>query len=576
MPKLSRFARPLFLSATAATFVAIVIIGTPVLLPFLLAIIVAYVLFPAVRFLERTRMPRWTAILVVYAITVGTVTAFGWATIPRFLAETKQLSAELPKLLQRGRDEWLPAVDAKLAQWSGIDVGAPPAAPPSAQPSTPSTTEPAAEPSSDDETTPEPDEPAILITPRADGAFEVTVREDLQFVQNRDGSWSLRQSEPQRARFSSAQAVQDAFDRAMAYAQHNSGELFKLARGVVAGLSRGIFYLFITLMLAGYMMYTYERIVKVVRELWPKQRRPSFDRFLLRVDRGLAGVVRGQLLICLVNGVLSAIGFWLFDLKYWPILALIAAVMSIIPIFGSILSSIPAVAIGLTQGLGTAVGVLVWIVGIHQLEANFLNPKIIGDAAKIHPVLVVFALLVGEHFFQIPGALLAVPCLALVQAVFVHFRESILGIPGPYLGKETAGATAGPGPASGPAAEPVGEPMTVSGTARAGPSEVGMARATTHAGDSTTAPPPKAWRQRRDSSGDELQTLEVRYSLEDPPRAEEEEDEATGLADTSSDDETSRSADTPAEPDERASSPSDEPEDLASEPPASNEPHRAG
>src|SRR5262249_51967334 len=153
-----------------------------------------------------------------------------------------------------------------------------------------------------------------------------------------------------------------------------------------------------------------------------------FDRFLRRLDRGLAGVVRGQLIICVVNGVLSAIGFWLFDLKYWPILSIIAAVMSLIPIFGSILSAIPAVAIGLTQSLPTALGVLAWIAGIHQLEANLLNPKIIGDAAKIHPVLVVFSLLVGEHFFQIPGALFAVPCMSIAQTLFLHFRESTLGV----------------------------------------------------------------------------------------------------------------------------------------------------
>jgi hypothetical protein len=90
---------------------------------------------------------------------------------------------------------------------------------------------------------------------------------------------------------------------------------------------------------------------------------------------------------------------------------------------------VPAVAIGLSQSPGTAIGVLLWIIGIHQLEANFLNPKIIGDQAKIHPVLVVFALLLGESLFAITGALLAVPCLALVQAVFMHFRESVLGLP---------------------------------------------------------------------------------------------------------------------------------------------------
>jgi predicted PurR-regulated permease PerM len=104
-------------------------------------------------------------------------------------------------------------------------------------------------------------------------------------------------------------------------------------------------------------------------------------------------------------------------------MALVAAVFSLVPIFGSIASAIPAVGIGLTQGVGTAAFVLAWIVGIHQLEANVLNPKIMGDSAKIHPVLVIFSLLVGEHFFHAPGALLAVPAMSIAQSVFLHFRE---------------------------------------------------------------------------------------------------------------------------------------------------------
>ena len=103
----------------------------------------------------------------------------------------------------------------------------------------------------------------------------------------------------------------------------------------------------------------------------------------------------------------------------------VATVLSLIPIFGSIISAIPAVALGLTQSMGTAVFVLVWIIGIHQIEANFLNPKIMGDAAKIHPVLVIFSLLVGEHFFHTMGALLAVPCMSIAQSIFTHVRSRI-------------------------------------------------------------------------------------------------------------------------------------------------------
>jgi predicted PurR-regulated permease PerM len=130
-----------------------------------------------------------------------------------------------------------------------------------------------------------------------------------------------------------------------------------------------------------------------------------------------------------VNGVLSAIGFWFFDLKYWPVMAILAGVMSLVPIFGSILSSIPAVAVGLTQDVWTGLWIFLWILGIHQIEANFLNPKIIGDAARIHPVLVVFSLFVGERFFGIWGALLAVPTWSVVQSIFLHFQVEVVASP---------------------------------------------------------------------------------------------------------------------------------------------------
>jgi len=191
-----------------------------------------------------------------------------------------------------------------------------------------------------------------------------------------------------------------------------------------------VFLVFMTLMVAGYLMHTRDKVVSFFRLLVPPRARESFDRLLHRVDRGLSGVVRGQLVICAVNGVLSAVGFALFELKYWPILALVAGLMSIIPIFGSILSTVPAVLVGLTQDFWTAFWVLIWILGIHQVEANLLNPKIIGVAAKLHPVLVVFVLVLGEHTHGLWGALLAVPALSVAQSLFNHFRfETMPDVP---------------------------------------------------------------------------------------------------------------------------------------------------
>ena len=114
-----RYARPVFFALSGAALVTIVALGQSVLLPFLLAMVVAYVLFPLVVRVERF-MPRWVAILLVYTLTIGAMTGFGWAIIPRLFVETKTLSAELPKLTARVRDNYLPWVDRRLKKWSGV------------------------------------------------------------------------------------------------------------------------------------------------------------------------------------------------------------------------------------------------------------------------------------------------------------------------------------------------------------------------------------------------------------------------------------------------------------------------
>ena len=397
--------RRIFLGLSGAVVAAVILAAHQVLLPFVLALVVAYVLLPSVKRVERLRIPRWVAVLIVYAVTLGTIGWFVSAIVPRLITEGRGLAAEWPHLTSTARAEWLPAVDKKLAAWSGRpreEAGALP------------------------HPTPEEKPAPFRVLKQPDGSYDVRVSDGVVFRERREGIWAVEQVEKTRV-ISSAQLLRDGFEKGLSYLQENSVELINIGRKVVFAISSGIFTLFMTLMLAAYMMLTHERIFAFFRGLCGTGSRGSFDRFVARLDRGLSGVVRGQLMICLVNGVLSAIGFSLFGLKYWPILALVAAIMSLIPIFGSILSSVPAVAIGLTQSPATAIGVLAWILGIHQLEANFLNPKIIGDAAKIHPVLVVFSLIVGEHFFQLAGALFAVPAMSVAQTIFLHFRETTMG-----------------------------------------------------------------------------------------------------------------------------------------------------
>ena len=394
--------RRLFFTLCALAVVATVILAHEVLLPFVLALVIAYVLLPLVLRVQRRRLHRASAILIVYVVVLGSIGAFLRISAPRLVSEVSALRSELPVLAGHLRDDWVPNLQSRLR---AMGVMPPPEPPPK---------EVAAA------------TPAITVKPGADGSLGIDIGSGLEIEPRHHGGYRVVPAhdegpeglDPQRL-------VADAVGQSVEYAQSNALELARMAQGVVLGISRAIFVFGITLMLAAYLMITKEKILAFFRSLVRPNDRLAWDALLDRIDRGLAGVVRGQLIICLINGTLSAIGFALFGLKFWPILAVVSTVFSLVPIFGSIASSVPAVLLGLTQGVSTALLVLVWILGIHQLEANFLNPKIMGDQARIHPVLVIFSLLVGEHWFHAVGALLAVPVMSILQSLFLHFRERI-------------------------------------------------------------------------------------------------------------------------------------------------------
>jgi predicted PurR-regulated permease PerM len=396
----SRQRRTFFLTASAVAVVAILIAAHDVILPFVIALVIAYVLTPLVTAVERRRVPRAAALIVVYAVVLGSIGGFVIAVAPRIGFEFSKLRNALPAAAEEARSRWVPAISDRLRA-----LGLAPAEPDHVADA------PDATPTS-----------AFVVRPDSDGGLAVDVGSGVDVIETKSG-WSVEPSRDRRdLPFDPGRIVADAASRTFTYAQENSLEVARTVRDLVATVTRSIFVFFITLMLAAYLILTRERILEFFRSLVRSEARPSFDALVARVDRGLSGVVRGQIIICGINGVLSAVGFVFVGLKYWPVMALIAAVFSLVPIFGSIASAVPAVAVALTQGIGTALFTVTWIIGVHQLEANLLNPKIMGDAAQIHPVLVIFALFVGEHFFHVPGALLAVPAMSIAQSLFLHLR----------------------------------------------------------------------------------------------------------------------------------------------------------
>jgi predicted PurR-regulated permease PerM len=403
--------RLIFATVSLSVIAAVIVASRAVLLPFVLGVLLAYVLHPVVGALTRLRVrgkavPRWVAVLGIYVTLIATLVVTLLAMTPRVVSEARSFALhEVPSLRQRAERDWMPRVRSLVARVQGAVVATPPRE--------------EAETPAGDRT---PDDGALRVSPEAGGVYRVTLPPEGVVVERVDDAhWAVR---PRRRTQGEGGSIQRELQK---LGQGHVADLLRVGRGIIGGVIGGIFTFFMTLMVSAYLLVTEARVLGFFRTLVRPESRDAFDSLLRRLDRGLSGVVRGQLIICLVNGSLSAVGFALADLKYWPTLAVVATIFSLIPIFGTVLSSVPAVAIALTQGFGTALFVLLWIIGIHQLEANLLNPKIMGDQAKIHPVLVVFSLLAGEHAFGILGALLAVPVMSIAQTLFLHWRGYALG-----------------------------------------------------------------------------------------------------------------------------------------------------
>jgi predicted PurR-regulated permease PerM len=140
-------------------------------------------------------------------------------------------------------------------------------------------------------------------------------------------------------------------------------------------------------------------------------------------------VVRGQLTIMLVNGVLTFLGLLILRIPFAFALSALATLLYVVPVFGTIISSIPIVLLAtLAGGLSKGLLALAWILVIHALETYVLNPKIMGDATRIHPVLIVLALVIGERTAGIVGALLAVPVASVLVAIFRFLHRKLAEI----------------------------------------------------------------------------------------------------------------------------------------------------
>lgn len=129
----------------------------------------------------------------------------------------------------------------------------------------------------------------------------------------------------------------------------------------------------------------------------------------------LGRAFEAQTVVAVVNALLSSIAFLLLGLPSIALLATIVFVCSYIPIFGMIISTVPAALLALkVGGIERVLWLVALILVVHAVEAYMLNPLIYGRHLHLHPLAVIIILLVAEHLFGLWGLLLGVPVAAFV------------------------------------------------------------------------------------------------------------------------------------------------------------------
>jgi len=187
--------------------------------------------------------------------------------------------------------------------------------------------------------------------------------------------------------------------------------VFNTLGGVVGAL----FAVVLSLVIAFYMSVQKDSLQRLAVLLSPKKKREYVKGLIARIQEKLGAWLKGQLVLCLVVGVLAYIGLLILGVKYALILAVIVAITEIVPYIGPFVGAVPAILIALTQSPILALFTIILYVLIQQIENAFITPNIMRKAVGLNPIITIAAISAGGTLAGIGGAIIAIPLAATLS-----------------------------------------------------------------------------------------------------------------------------------------------------------------
>jgi len=371
----------------------------PVLIPLLVAGIVAYLLDPVVVWLEKRGIRRLWAVVIVFGVMLITCAGLGAALMPG----VQSLRATVQKLVN--------PTDTK------VKTGAP-----------------------------ESDVADKHLVPQLARSID-QLRKDHA---NDPIGWVLTETndDDKEVRYENdVNPKADSFEyvwktRAGRMLSDSKGTIFENSRHwVTMGTSKVLAFLGLVLgmIMVPVYLFFFLKDSASIRDHWHDYVPLKASRFktelvdcLREINGYLISFFRGQVLVAMIDGILVGIGLTIYGLPYGLLVGAFMAILGVIPYIGNILCLIPACIIGYLHSQGTmpwglsptgyVLGILIIFISVQQINSLVTAPKIVGDSVGLHPLTVIFSMLFWSLVLGgFVGALLAVPMTAAVKVLFRRY-----------------------------------------------------------------------------------------------------------------------------------------------------------
>ncbi|MEA2434297.1 MAG: hypothetical protein QOG54_1754 [Actinomycetota bacterium] len=219
---------------------------------------------------------------------------------------------------------------------------------------------------------------------------------------------------------------------------HQAGRITEIG----SSLLEILFIFIVAPILALYLLIDLPQLQRDILNLVPEDHKEEFADLGGKIGKTVGGFFRGQLLVALIVGIMSSLGFFFIDLRFWLIIGAIAGFTNLIPLVGPFIGGGLGFIVGsLTDGVGQGLKAALVALIVQQIDNHFISPNVMKRTVQLHPVTVMLSILAGGAVGGFWGVLLGVPTVAVAKLLLSHlWTTRVLGTePSPYA--SSAGAT---------------------------------------------------------------------------------------------------------------------------------------